>query len=137
MLLWTQLGSWCVSSVGCLLLCLVVAFLWNWVYLWIFNLFVTGGVSFKFFAFCWYEPCWGFNVLVQMDVCYYVCLLICYNFESFKVWILCWTSVSCALCRGVYGRESLIGLVVFALEDKLRRSLRLKLKQLDVFGIRI
>ena len=23
-------------------------------------------------------------MLVQMDVCYYVCLLICYNFESLR-----------------------------------------------------
>ena len=40
------------------------------------------------------------------------------------------------LCCGGYDKESLIGLVVFALEDKLR-ILRLKLNQLDVFGIKI
>lgn len=38
-------------------------------------------MSFNYFALCCYEPSWEIDVLVQLDVCYYVWLLLFYETE--------------------------------------------------------
>jgi len=38
-------------------------------------------VSFNYFALCCHEPSWEIDVLVQLDVCFYVWLLLFYETE--------------------------------------------------------
>ena len=38
-------------------------------------------MSFNYFALCCHEPSWEIDVLVQLDVCFYVWLLLFYETE--------------------------------------------------------